>query len=186
VRGRVAVAVLIAAVLMGGCRSGDQPRGEADGGLIFHRADGSTIAFAGTVQAWCGPWNDVIPTRALHVAALGGLRRQPGKWPSYWYLWAVPNDAQAGRRVRFPVDFPAWNKPAGAKLFVGDWPTRNELSTQEEDSSGWISFAQAGCEPGNPVEFSIDAVVGSEFGDAEPVRVEGSFSGVVGEPPPGF
>jgi hypothetical protein len=35
-------------------------------------------------------------------------------------------------------------------------------------------------------KFTLDVVVGSEFGDREPIVGRGSFSGVVSEPPAGY
>jgi len=174
----------LAMTACGGDGSGEQ-------GLRFTRADGSEIEFPLAVVAWCGPWNDLIPTRALHVGALGG----PPRRVSDWRLWAVPGDVRSGKRVRFPVRF-VWNRPEGAELFAADLEDTpggadvrggtNEASTEQEDAGGWLEFDAVGCEPGDEVSLTIDAVLGSEFGDDEPIAAKGSFRIRVGKPPPGF
>jgi hypothetical protein len=154
-------------------------------GLRFQRADGSRVEMPGRPLVWCGPWNDVIPDHALHVSAVGGVERQPGEhWFTYWQLWAIPDDIAGGATVDFPGDY-TFDDPNGVVLFVGDAETGNEASTTGEDSSGHVVFTKADCTFGSAVEFTIEAVVDSEFGDAEPISVKGTFRGVVGEPPVG-
>lgn len=183
---RLLFVLLLVLVATTGCGTGghDKPSD-----LTFRRMDGSVIDFRGDVLAWCAPWNDEIPTRALHVAALGGL--SAAERSSYWRLWAVPEDIRSGQRIAFPVDF-VWNRPRGAQIFAGDFedtgdhgPT-NEASTQQEESDGWITFDAVGCFRGDHIAFRVDAVLGSEFGDDEPIRAEGMFSGQVTGPPPGL
>lgn len=178
----------LAALLLAACGGAG---GASDPTLRFTRADGSAIDFPLEVVAWCGRWNDLIPTRALHVGALRGRPRDA----SYWRLWAVPGDVASGRRVRFPVDF-VWNRPHGAEIFVADAEDTpggadllggtNEASTEEEDAGGWIEFAAASCDVGSEVAFTVDAVLGSEFGDDEPIRVKGTLRVRVAGAPPGF
>ena len=100
------------------------------------------------------------------------------------HLWAIPDHIEGKAVVVFPGDY-TFEDPSGVVLFVGDFETKNEASSTGEDSSGQIVFTEASCEVGAPVEFTIDAVVDSEFGDREPVVVKGKFSGDVGEPPAG-
>jgi hypothetical protein len=189
-----------ACLALAGCGSGSggdetaarEQRAGVGSTIRFLRADGSAIRFPLEVVAWCGPWNDIIPTRAVHVAALDGPSTRTRV--SYWYLWAVPHDVRAGRRVRFPVDFPAWNRPRGAEIFAFDnedtpggpdvLGRTNEASTQQEDSGGWITFDAVGCELGDEVAFTVDAVLGSEFGDDQPIRAKGRLRVTIGEPPP--
>jgi hypothetical protein len=150
-------------------------------GLVFQRADGSSFETRGHPLVWCGPWNDVISQHALHV--IGGLRHQAGDdWSTYWQLWATPRDVTEGTPVRFPGDY-TFDDPSGVVFFVGDAETGNEASTTGEDSSGKIVFSQFSCDVGSPIEFTIDAVVDSEFGDADPIAVTGTFRGVVGDAP---
>lgn len=50
-------------------------------------------------------------------------------------------------------------------------------------SGATITFQEVSCQRGGTVRFSIDAVVGSEFGDGPTMRVTGSFRGTVGDRP---
>jgi hypothetical protein len=99
---------------------------------------------------------------------------------SHWRLWAVVADVTIGQPLTFPNEY-IWDQPKDVLIFLGDPP--NELSTQEEESAGSITFQQLQCSSGSEVRFSIDAVLGSEFGDGEPVSVKGNFRGVIGQPP---
>ena len=93
----------------------------AEAGLVFKRADGSAIRFAGTPRVWCGPWETDVARPSVHVA-VGSVKHR-------WHLSAVRRDLTIGRRIRFPNDF-VWNRPRGALLFVADGA--NEASTAEE------------------------------------------------------
>jgi hypothetical protein len=144
------------------------PAAHAD--LVFERADGSVISFAGAPRVWCGPWEADVKRRALHVVAFGPITQR-------WQLSVVRRDLELGKRLRFPNEF-IWDKPHGARLFVGDAP--NEASTQEEESKGSIVFTRASCRPGRAVVFRANGVVvGSEFIDGEKIRVSGTFRGRV-------
>jgi hypothetical protein len=156
------------------------------GGLVFSRADGSEIDIPGRAVVWCGPWNDMIPAQALQIAAIEGVERAAGQeWFSYWRVWAIVEDVRGGQPVTLPNQF-IWNKPRRAEIFVGDFPTENEASSKQEGSSGHIVFRKATCELGGEVEFTIDAAIGSEFGDGEPVFGAGTFKGLVSDPPAGY
>lgn len=87
-------------------------------------------------------------------------------------------DVQAGQPLRFPHTF-NWDQPEGASIFVLDEP--NEASTQTGGSSGSITFSELDCE--GDVRFTLDAVIGSEFGGGPPVRVSGAFAAPVGDAP---
>ena len=157
-----------------GCDSGGDPSGPSENSLVFQRADGSRIQFSGDPLVWCGPWEEgSVPARTLHV--LGGDFRAGGP---VWQLNVVVADAKPGQPLAFPNTF-VWDQPKGAQLFILDEP--NEASTQEGESSGSITFSELDCE--GDVRFTVDATVGSEFGDGPPVRVTGGFAAPVGDAP---
>jgi hypothetical protein len=186
---RVAFLFLLACVLAAcGGEESSPPRTSPSPGtsLVVERADGSQIDMPGRPLVWCGPWNDLIPDHALHVAAVGDVERKRGEeWFSYWHLWAIPEHIESQAAVGFPGDY-TFDDPSGVVLFVGDAETGNEASTNGDDSSGQIVFTKASCEVGDPVEFTVDAVVDSEFGDGDPVKVKGMYRGVVERSPEGY
>jgi len=119
----------------------------------------------------------VIPVLALALAACGG-------------------EGSAEQALRFTRADGFWNRPVGVELFVADLEDTpggadvgrgtNEASTEQEDAGGWVEFDAVGCEPGDEVSFTVDAVPGSEFGDDEPIAAEGSLRVRLGQPPPGL
>jgi hypothetical protein len=144
----------------------------AEARLVFKRADGSVVRFAGTPRAWCGPWESDVGRPSVHVAL--------GTSKNHWHLSAVRRDLAIGRRIKFPNDF-VWNRPRGALLFVADG--ENEASTAEEESSGSMAFSRVTCRRRGLVAFSIQGILGSEFSDGESVRVSGTYSGRISARP---
>jgi len=129
---------------------------------------------------WCGPWEEgVVPTQTLHIV-FGG----PGPDDPAWHLRAVVTDVVPGSPSVFPNNF-VWDDPRNVDLYIADLADnpKNELSTQDTRSSGSITFQALQCIHGGAVQFSIDAVVGSEFGSGPFVTVTGSFRAIVGSPP---
>ena len=144
----------------------------AQAGLVFERPDGSRIKFAGAPRTWCGPWDDEVGRRSIHVGQRSARRG--------WELSAVRRDLEVGRPIEFPNDFVS-KRPHGALLFVADGPL--EASSAEEESTGSIVFSRISCRIGAVVEFSIDAVLGSELFEGKTVRVSGTYRGQVGKRP---
>jgi hypothetical protein len=156
----------------------------AERGVSFLRSDGSSIRFAGKVTAWCGPWENGVRTRTLHVGAFAGQRART----SFWRLRVVLRDVRPGRRVSFPTGVVS-KRPRGASLYVLDRADTqrggNEASTTKAGSNGWISFTKVGCKAGDRVEFRLAAVMGSELGDKASITASGLFRGVVSRQPSG-
>jgi hypothetical protein len=146
--------------------------------LAFTRADQSTIVFdtGAQLRVWCGPWESGrIATPAVHVRFAG-----PGQTNRSWKLTAVRADVRIGVPLVFPNSF-SFDQPRNADLFILDEP--NELSTSTSSSSGSLTFQQLNCATGGRVEFTIAAVVGSEFGGGPSVAVAGRVNAPVGEAP---
>lgn len=168
-------ALLAGALLVAAACGSSEPAGPsaAENDLVFERADGTAITFSDETHVWCGPWETgEVPVQSVHVL-VGGA-------PTGWKLTAVRADVMVGQPVTLPNTF-IWDDPDGADMFILDPP--NELSTQSDDSSGSITFTELDCSAGGTVAFTIDAIVGSEFGDLPSVSVAGSFSGSVGTAP---
>lgn len=111
---------------------------DVENNLVFRRQSGETITFPATAKtfAWCGPYD-------------------PGSV-------AIPADVVIGQPQLFPNHW-LWPNPDSVEIFVGDPP--NEAATDTEDAAGSIVFQKLDCNEGGEVEFTIDARVGSEFGD---------------------
>jgi hypothetical protein len=156
-----------AVVLAAACLAPSVPAA-AHASLSFTRPDGSPIAFRGATRVWCGPWEQGVPRRSIHLAR--------GRAGHHWELSAVRRDVAPGRRFAFPLDF-VFDRPHGVQLFVADGA--DEASSSEEESSGSLTFSQASCHAGESVAFSVDAVLGSELFGGAPVHVTGTFRGPV-------
>ena len=151
----------------------------ADDPITFVRADSSIVSFAGSTETyvWCDDWEPgEVSTPALHVW-VGTLSPDS----PHWWLRSVTEDIALEVPLTFPNHF-IWNEPDSVHIFLGDPP--NELATDTENASGTIRFHQLPCPGSGLVEFSIDAVLGSEFGGMPPVAVRGRFSTQVTAPPP--
>jgi hypothetical protein len=135
------------------------------GGLVFERADGSTITVPGTPRTWCDG-------DGLHILTRGSQKQ------SRWQIGVVRPNVESGRVLRF-----TWTRPNGVELFVYDSRTRNEASDGAESSRGRIVLRRASCRRGARVEIVVAAVLASELSDGRPIRVSGTFVGPVGARP---
>lgn len=149
-----------------------------DNNLVFRRSDGSEIEFGENTLVWIGNWENIVKVDALHIVVSDA---SPPSGPvRYWRLKAVFDDIVIGEKIEFPVNF-IWNDPVGVSLFVFDEP--NELSSQEEESRGWITFDKLRTGGTGEVSFSIDAVLGSEYHDGDSCFVQGTFRSSIGSEP---
>jgi hypothetical protein len=140
-----------------------------DDQLVFTREDGSEINFSisAKTSVWCGPWeSEIVPTPTLHVWYGSSIQT------SGWMLRAVLGDVEIGDTLRFPNYF-VWDEPDSVHMFLLDPP--NELATDTEESFGFIVFHELPCPDGTTVDFSIDAILSSEYGDMPSVKVRGRF-----------
>lgn len=163
------------------CSDDDGPSGPSSDTEIplFIRADSSHVAFDPSARGyvWCGPWEEgVVDVAALHIfyGSIDGVH--PG-----WTLRAAYEDFSAGDTLRFPSTF-IWNEPDSAFAFLFDPP--NELSSSEEEASGYVVFLRIPCNGDGPVELDMDAVLGSELAGLPSVSIRGTFRHAVTGPPP--
>ena len=136
-----------------------------DDRLTFTRTDGTPVAFPPKLRVFCGPWAGDVPVRAIHVR-IGGRHGR-------WQLDAVLADVRGGRVVRLPNAF-VFDAPRGALLFAGVGGI--EASSAEEEARGRIVFERARCGPRLRVRVRVEATLGSEFFDGEPLVVRGTFA----------
>lgn len=138
----------------------------AEAGLIFERPNGSAMQFTGKPRAWCGPWDDRVDRRSIHVVLQNGRRG--------WTMSAVRDDLAVGRPIEFPNEF-VFSRPHGAQLFVSG--AAIEASSAEEESSGSMLFSRLSCRLGGIVELSVHAVLGSELFNGTRVHASGTYRG---------
>jgi hypothetical protein len=165
----------VALLLIGGSITNVIGASAANAELVFKRADGSTMHFAGSPEVWCGPWERGERARTIHIVQ--GTRR------SGWSLSAVLADVRDGQRIRFPSSTVQGKPPHGALVFAYQRTPLIEASTNEEDASGSLVFSEASCQIGATVAFTAHAVLGSELFEGSKVRVNGTFQGVVAKRP---
>lgn len=154
--------------------------GDAQIRLVFTREDQSIIEFGGAMTpfVWCDDWEaGAVQVPALHILVSSVAPNQP-----YWRLRAVLADISVDVPQSFPNLF-TWNEPKDVHIFVYDPP--NEAATNAQDASGTITFHRVPCGTDDTADFSIDAVLGSEFGDQPRVSVRGRFVAPVNFPQPG-
>jgi hypothetical protein len=168
-------AVLVACGLVAGAGLGVASASGAAGlsvrnRLVWERPDGTRLAVRPEVRVRCGPWASDVAVPSIHVFVGGRSSRRPSAW---WELHAVVADVQRRPVVRLPNSF-NFDEPKGAQLFAVD--RRNELNSDQEESSGSIRFGRVACGPALRISFRVRGRVGSELFDGETLRVRGSFS----------
>jgi hypothetical protein len=169
------IVVVACAALVLACDPSDpvDPDVPQTNNIEISRADGSGIVFAPSVWAWCGPWEPgEISEPTVHVLV--------GSQTSRWEFRVVRRDVRIGESLSFPNSF-IFDEPRGADMFVHDPP--NELSTQIANSTGAVIIEHLDCSAGGGIRFTVEATLGSEFGDRPPVTVTGNFSSPWTGPP---
>ena len=160
--------LLLAVALSGiaACGGGSGPTGEdAVSSLTFTREDGTTFTMPDLVVS-CGESDG----RLLIKANTADMSEEPAE--SRLIFFATLDDVADGATVELGQDDS--ENEAGAVLFVLDHETDNEVNSDQEDSRGRIVVHSAACKPEPQLDMSVDATLGSEYGDGEKVAVEGS------------
>lgn len=138
------------------------------GSLRFTRSDGSRFTVRGAEVA-CAPSSTQKKRPAIFVRT-----RAPSRDKPFFQLEAVLADVTDNEVVQMPSNY-IESDPHGAVLYAYDTETGNELDSTFEDSGGEIHFERAACDPAPSIAFTVSGTLDSEFGNLDPVRVEGSF-----------
>lgn len=172
--------VLLTALLAGGCGGGGdssetetgpvEPAGE--GSLTVTRPDGTTFSLD-EATVFCGPSSTETERPAIYVRTPDPSDDRP-----FFSLEAIVEDVQEQAVLEFPSTY-IESQPEGGVLFLydpdGGTDGPNELNSTYEDSTGSIRFRSVECDPEPAIDFTVSGEIDSEFGNLEPVRVEGGF-----------
>lgn len=168
--------LLVLPVLIASALGATIARADVENNLVFRRQSGATITFATTARAyaWCGPYEEGnAPTPTFHVIFYDTTLASH----TYWRLWAIPRDIVLGEPQLFPNHW-TWPNPDSVEIFVYDPP--NEAATDVEEAGGSIVFQKLDCSSQTgEIEFTVDARIGSEFGDGPYITVTGTFRATV-------
>ena len=169
--------VLAAAALLVACGKDDSPNAPgpvpatvvADS-LDFKRPDSSVVVMGTTPLVCCGLYDpSFVNERAMRVVLYDSANQKPG-----WEILILIDRAQAGATTTLPTTVVAPSKVPRVSMFVAD--LGNELSSDTQESSGTITVHSFSCSPTTiQIDFSVDAILGSEFGDGPPMVVKGTF-----------
>jgi len=146
--------------------------------LSAARESGSKITLGTSYAICCGPWEsgyDETPTLKVLVY-------DPDLVEASLRLGLPLATASAETTLTLPSDGSEQN----FLVFLADTDTGNELSSDQDDASGSLTVEVLDCGPPLRIEFTIDAVLGSEFHQGETVRMTGSFRATVYSNPAPF
>ncbi len=167
-------AILALFTLMEGCgkdSSPSEPKNDViQNNLTFTRQDGSQLIMVTDYVICCGIWDPGYDDRySLFIAFFDSVQVN-----SRWMLNIVPEEITFDS----PFVFPGTSN-LGTYMFVLDASSDNELSSYESESSGTITINVLDCGPPLQIDLTIDATLASEFWDAPPVTVSGTFSATI-------
>lgn len=145
--------------------------------------------FGDGVWVWCADLelnpNDDAPREAGVFAAIGDIFFT-GEGAG-WALELSAEEFQADETVPFPSA--AWD----LSLFMVDLHDLTgiprEFASKEEESTGSITLTAIPCQGGgDKLSFTVDGRIGAETnpGFRSAAGISGSFTGTVGDPPPGW
>ncbi len=149
--------------------------------LVFRSGDQTVIDFTDDYYCYCENWEDQVSVKTLKVIA-GFDTNDPVPEMSYWSLKVVMNDVSSGDTLQFPITF-VWDHPEDLQLFIYENP--GEYSSQESESRGIIVIRRLSCGSDGGIEFYIESEIGSEFHGVGSVKVQGTFTAPLREPPSG-
>ena len=140
--------------------------------LVFMRADSLALDMGDTPLVCCGLFDPSFANEeAIRLVMWDPSYQKPG-----WQIIILIDHVAAGQTFTLPAQTVPPSKIPPVELFVADDP--NELSSEEEDSSGSITVHSLQCSATTiQIDFSVDGILGSEFGDGPTMRVRGRFQG---------
>jgi hypothetical protein len=169
---RVILLLVCAVALIFSCSDDDKSptstgkRNNVNNNIIFAYDQSPELPMGSSRAICCGPWEEGYDDRL----ALKIFFYDPDFEESFWKLFIAVDDVTVDSTYTLP------STGAPFQLFSIDANTSNELSSNTMDSSGEITIDQLECGPPLKISFTIDAVIGSEYGNMPAINVTGSFS----------
>jgi hypothetical protein len=138
--------------------------------LTFTRADSTVVESGATPFVCCGLYDPgFVNEHAMRIVMYDPANTKVG-----WQILILTDRAQAGAVTTLPTVVVPPSKVPHVSMFAAD--SLNELSSDTEESSGTITVHSFECtSTAIRIDFSVDAVLGSEFGDGPSMRVQGAF-----------
>lgn len=181
--GHVVGLLVLGAILIGvlGCGDDDPagatPTNDIDNQLVFTRPDSTEIAIGTQYAICCGIWEaGFIDKNTLKIFFFGASQQE-----SFWKLFLIVDEIQVGEAYSLPTD-----ASSPLRMFAFDAGDQNELSSDDEASTGTITVQIMDCGPPLEVRVTVDAVLGSEFNFGPPLAVSGEFRATVHSNPASF
>jgi hypothetical protein len=144
--------------------------------LTFTRQNGTPLVMGTDYAICCGIWepgfNDNNTLKIFFYDPL--LWTNPSQAESFWKLFIIKNKLQIDSSYDFPT-----SAESPLRMFLVDASSGNEISGDEEESSGTITIERLRCGPPVRIKFTIDVVLGSEFHLAPTVSVTGTFTATI-------
>jgi hypothetical protein len=138
--------------------------------LVFQRSDSTVVDMGAAPLVCCGLYDpSFVNERAMRIVFYDPAFQKPG-----WEILILIDRAAAGATTTLPTVVVAPSKVPRVSMFVAD--ATNELSSDALDSSGTIVVHSFSCTAtAIQLDFTVDAVLGSEFAGGASMRVQGSF-----------
>jgi hypothetical protein len=169
--GGVLAAAALSAAVAGCGGSSDGSAQDAVTSLTLTRADGSTFTVPDLVVS-CGKSPGNPDGELLIKANTPDMSEDPAESRLIFYA-PVAALAEGTTIDLAKQDF---EDATDVVFFVLDRRTDNEVNSDTEDSTGRITVRSAGCEPDPHLDMTIDATLGSEYGDGDKVSVQGTIT----------
>jgi hypothetical protein len=169
--------LLAAATMLLACGKDDKPNSPGPlpqisitSTLVFQRSDSTVVTMGATPLFCCGLYDPgFVNERAMRIVLYDPANQNAG-----WQILVLIDRAQPGAVTTLPTTVVPPSKVPYVSMFAADMT--NELSSDDQDSSGSITVHSFSCTATTiQIDFSVDAILGSEFGDGPPMRVQGSF-----------
>lgn len=174
----VSLPLLVVAALSLGCGKEEHglippetfPGTSVSNSLVFKGADSLVVTMGTTPFYCCGRYDpSFVNERAMRIVLY-----DPANQNASWQILILIDRAQPGATTTLPTAVVAPSKAPYVSMFVSS--RGGEWSSDVEESSGAIVVHSFRCSATTiQVDFSVDAVLGSELAGGSSMRVQGTF-----------